>query len=387
MELQTTDVFTNLVKAAKTNRYLVFYGGSSSSKTISVLQYLLLYALKFPRKRIRIVAESIPVLKKGVIRDLQDVVMKEMWSDKRYNKSDMVYRFPNSSTFEFVPGSESGRFKGPRYNITYFDEVNHIAEEVYDQADIRTSHLVISTFNPTARFWLADRFEADKTLVHHSTVLDNPYIGKEIVDALKAKAETNQNFYKVYFLGEWGSLEGVIFEEGKHWEIVDDSKWPTEAKKQRIGLDWGYSRDPNAAVDLRAAKDGLFVKQVLYRKGLVNSEIADYLLQHTGGEAVKVIADSAEPKSIKELQKLGLDIHPSMKGPDSINAGINLLKEHKLLVTASSLELIEELRNYRWAEDKDGNLLGKPIDSYNHCIDAMRYAAYDMFNERLVKFI
>ena len=384
MKLRTTDIFTKLVKAAKSNRYLILYGGSSSSKTISILQYLYLYALKFRQKRIRIVAESVPVLKKGVIRDLQDVVMKELWEDKRYNKSDMVYRFYNGSTFEFVSGGEIGRFKGPRYNITYFDEVNHIAEEVYDQADIRTSHLMISSFNPTSRFWLADRFEAEKTYVHHSTVLDNPYVGKEIVDALKAKAETNQNFYNVYFLGHWGSLEGLIFKEGINWTTVGEM--PSAYSKRRLAVDFGFSNDPTAVVDVMLTADGeLYVDEVEYKRRMINSDIYDTVSRHCPD--CRVIADSAEPKSIEEIYRMGTDIHPSVKGRDSINSGINLLKEYKMRITERSVNVIDELRNYKWAEDKEGQQLDKPIDDFNHSIDALRYAAFDMTRAKDIKFL
>ena len=379
----TTKVFKDLVEAAVDNRYLILYGGSSSSKTISVLQYLVLYALKYPNKRITLTSESIPVMKKTLIADLKDVVMQEAWKLGTFNKSDLTYIFPNGSVFNFVPADEESRFKGPRQDIFYSDEVNHIPERVYDQADIRTKDLVISSFNPTSRFWLADRFENDKTFVHHSTVLDNPFVSPNIIEALKSRAAKDPNFYKVYFLGEWGNLEGLVFEEGRDWDIVESM--PRDFDKRVLAVDFGYSIDPTAIIDIRYFRGELWAREIEYKTGLVNSDIA-YLINKTS-KVTRVVADSAEPKSIEEIHRLGIDIHPSQKGRDSINHGINLLKEFKLNVTKDSVNLIKELRNYSWAKDKDGNMLNKPIDDFNHTIDALRYGVWDMLNKKIITFI
>ena len=382
--IHTTGVFTSLVKGLATNRYAVLYGGSSSSKTISILQYLVIYALKFPKRRIRITSESIPVMKKSVIRDLKDVVLGDAWVEKNFNKGELIYTFPNGSFIEFVPGDEPSRFKGPRYHISYFDEINHIKEEIYDQADIRTSYRVISSFNPASEFWLKDRFDLPNYFVHHSTVNDNSFAPKSVVEALKSKASTNENFYRVYFLGEWGSLEGLIFEENVNWSLIDSlqPKWDERV----IAVDFGFTNDPTSILDIRFNNGELYIKEVAYDTGMLNSDIADYIKRTCPN--CEVVCDSAEPKSIEELKLLGINAKKAFKGKGSILNGINIVKEFKINVTKSSVNTIKEFRNYSWDKDKlTGKLLNKPIDEYNHSMDALRYGVDYLLNRKSVVFI
>jgi phage terminase large subunit len=383
--MRFTSVFYALLDGIQENRYVILYGGSSSSKTISILQYIFLYCMKHDRKRVVLSAESIPKMKRTILADMRDFVMKTFWDESRFNITEMRYTFENGTKMFFVPADEISRWKGMRQDIVYFDEVNDIPEEIYDQADIRTSYRVISSFNPTGRFWLADRFDEESTFVHHSTVLDNEFISKDIVNSLKAKAELNKNFYRVYFLGEWGQLEGVIFEEGVNWDIIEEL--PREYKKRRIGIDFGYSIDPTAIVDVYFDGENYIVDEVIYKKKLGNRQILDALNYRMNFDDVKVVADSSEPKTIDYIKKKGIDIVPSVKGKDSINAGINLMKEHKIYITSRSLNIITEFRNYSWATDNEGTLLSRPIDGFNHSIDAIRYSVFDMMNRKIIKFL
>jgi phage terminase large subunit len=359
-------------------RYLIAYGGSSSSKSISILQSLTLYALRNKNKRITISAESLPVLKKTVIPDWREVVMQGMYSHGAFNKTDMVYTFPTGSIFQFIPADDPARWHGLRQDIVYFDELFHIKQAIYNQADIRTKDKVISSFNPVAEFWITDHFKDTNTYVDHSTYKDNPYISQPIIDALEKRISTDKNFYDVYVLGKFGSLEGLIFKEGVNWNVTTD--WPEQPKKRNMGLDFGFSIDPAAIIEVAYSNGELWLREKLYRTGMTNADLQPYL-------SGRVIADSAEPKSIEELRRLGVDIRPSVKGRDSINAGIQLMKQFKINVTQESTNLIKELRNYSWAENRQGERLTKPIDAFNHGIDAGRYAVQSMFNERNIFFI
>ena len=182
-------------------------------------------------------------------------------------------------------------------------------------------------------------------------------------------------------MGEWGSLSGVIFDEGQNWVI--NPVFPKLFDRRIVGLDFGYSNDPTAALEISVCNGEIYLKELIYETKLLNSDIRAKL--KIGSRAV--VADSAEPKSIAELKKLGLNIYPAQKGKDSINNGINLIKEFKVNVSPDSINLIKELRNYVWAKDKYDNQLTKPIDDFNHLIDAFRYGMFFLMNRKIIKFI
>lgn len=368
-----TSVFDDLRKAIKQHRTLVLYGGSSSSKTISILQYLTIYAIKYPNKVITLVAESYPVLKKTLIQDWKTIIMGDYFDRRRWNGTDMTYTYESGSQFQFMPADDESRYHGPRRDVLYLDEVFYIKKGVYDQASIRTREKVIMSFNPRAEFWVRYLMDEAETWVHHSTYTDNPYVEQTIIDELEKRIKTDPNFHRVYTLGLWGSLEGLIFKEGTHWVITTD--WPEDFKQEIYGLDFGYSIDPAALVHIRYANGQLYIKELLYRREMLNSDISEHLNGLT-------IADSAEPKSIAELQKLGHKVLGSVKGKDSINSGIQLMKQFKINVTNDSLNLIKELRSYQWDEDRHGEQLTKPIDRDQHAIDASRYAINHLFAGR-----
>lgn len=377
MNMYCTPVFEKLVNAAKDNRYLILYGGSSSSKSISVLQYLTLYALKYKNKRITLSAESLPVIKKTIFIDWKSIVMGELFDEKFFNKSEMIYMFPTGSFFQFIPADNPSRFHGLRQDIIYFDELYNINESIYRQASIRTKEKVISSFNPTSQFWIKDDFDDKDTYVLHSTYKDNPAVPQSVIDALKKMIKKDANFARVYLEGKWGNLKGLIFKENINWNIVD--KMPEQYQKRIQGLDFGFSIDPAALLDIRYSNGEIYIDELLYKTNQLNSDIYTYLIPN-----LKVICDSAEPKSIAELRRLGAN---AIKAPDKeINSGLSLMKEFKINITKNSINTIKEFRNYKWAEDNIGNQLKKPIDSFNHSIDAIRYAIRYMFHQKNIFF-
>ena len=379
VKFEFTNVFYQLMAAAKINRYLILYGGSSSSKTISILQWLTLYALKYPNKRITVSSESLPIIKKTIFPDWKLHVMGAIFDEKCMNKTEMVYTFPNGSVFNFIPADDDARWHGLRQDVCYFDELYYINRKIYDQADIRTADKLISSFNPVSPFWVQEVFDDLNTAVLHSTYKDNQFVSQPIKDALEKRIKTDQNFYNVYVLGKFGSYEGVIFQENKHWSITDE--FPQDYSKRILAIDFGFSVDPATCVDVRYSNGEIWLDEVFYDKGMTNADIYEKLV-HTGNHKEFIIGDSAEPKSIVELQLLGVDIDGSMKGKDSINAGIQLMQQFKINVTRDSIHLIKELRNYKWAEDRQGEQLTKPIDNFNDCIDASRYGVFHLFMER-----
>ena len=220
--------------------------------------------------------------------------------------------------------------------------------------------------------WVADRW--NKTLLTYNDNEALPDTIKRDIELNRTKAETSAywaNWWKVYGLGQVGTLQGAIYEDFEVVEGIDVSR----AKFVALGLDWGFSNDPTALVAIYRQGDCLLIQELLYSTGLTNQDIADKLRSLGITRAWEIVADSAEPKSIEEIYRLGFNIKPADKGPDSVRNGIDILKRFKLQVTKDSTNLIKELRSYTWATDKEGKNTGVPIDSFNHACDAMRYVA------------
>ena len=352
-------------------RIKIIQGGTSAGKTYGILPILITKAATYSRTEISIVAESIPHLRRGALKDFLKI-MKETnrYFDERFNKTLLRYEFANGSFIEFFSADDSSKLRGARRDILYINECNNISFESYNELAIRTKKEVFLDFNPANEFWvhteLKDEPDSEFIIL---TYKDNEALDKSIVDQIeknRLKAETSAywaNWWRVYGLGEIGMLEGVIF---SNWKQID--KLPAEAKLIGIGLDFGYTNDPTAAVEIYNYNGTRILNELVYRTGMLNSDIAKILPSN-----VIIYADSSEPKSIDEIKRYGKTIKGVTKGKDSINYGIDVMQQQEYLVTSQSTNLIKELRAYCWDVDKQGTRLNKPIDTNNHAIDALRY--------------
>ncbi len=361
-----------------TARKKVIQGGTSAGKTLAILAVLIDIAAK-NKTEISVVSESIPHLRRGAIKDFAKVMQwTGRWVADRWNKTLLTYNFANGSVIEFFSADSEARLRGARRQVVYINEANNIDFESYYQLAIRTSEAIYIDFNPTHEFWAHTEVlpEQDAELVI-LTYNDNealPDTIKRDIELNRTKAETSAywaNWWKVYGLGQVGTLQGAIYEDFEVVEGIDVSR----AKFVALGLDWGFSNDPTALVAIYRQGDCLLIQELLYSTGLTNQDIADKLRTLGITRAWEIVADSAEPKSIEEIYRLGFNIKPAEKGPDSVRNGIDILKRFKLQVTKDSTNLIKELRSYTWATDKEGKNTGVPIDSFNHACDAMRYVA------------
>lgn len=350
-------------------------GGTSAGKTFGVLPILIDIAAKNKLTEISVVAESIPHLKRGAMKDFKKI-MKETgrWFDSRWNATDFKYTFANGSEIEFFSADNDAKLRGARRDYLYMNEANNMVFHAYTELASRTKLGVYLDWNPTNEFWfhteLQNDDDVDFIIVNY---LDNeacPESALNFINKAKEKAKTSSywdNWYRVYGLGELGILEGVIFE---NYEIIDNI--PAEAKLIGYGLDFGYSNDPTALVAVYDYDGKIICDECIYSTSLLNSDIINLMTQD---KRLPIWADSAEPKSIEEIRRAGFNIKPVVKGADSITFGISVLQEKEMLITKSSINLIKELRAYSWDSDKTGKKLNKPIDNMNHAMDALRYFA------------
>jgi phage terminase large subunit len=368
MFLRTTS--TNKILKLK-KRVRIIQGGTSAAKTYGILSVLIARASAVHGLEVSVVAESIPHLRRGALKDFIKL-MKWMnkWNENQFNKSLLTYQFLNGSSFEFFSADDSSKLRGARRDVLYINECNNVTFESYNELAIRTKKAIYLDFNPANEFWvhteLKDEPDADFIIL---TYKDNEALDKSIIDQIeknREKALTStywSNWWRVYGLGEIGMLEGVIF---SNWKQIDSI--PSDARLIGIGLDFGYTNDPTAAVEVYTWNGQRILNELVYRTGMINSDIAKILPDN-----VPIYADSSEPKSIEEIRRYGKTIKGVTKGKDSINFGIQIMQSQEYLITSNSVNLIKELRGYIWDTDKTGVRLNKPIDFNNHSIDAIRY--------------
>jgi phage terminase large subunit len=347
-------------------------GGTSAGKTYAILPILIHIAASNPLTEISVVAESIPHLKRGAMKDFKKILAEtDRWHETLWNASDFKYTFPNGSQIEFFSADNDAKLRGARRDWLYMNECNNMTFHSYTELASRTKQGVYLDWNPTNTFWFHTELQQDNDVdfltINYTDNEACPESALNFILKAKEKAEQGnsfwQNWYKVYGLGEIGNLEGVIF---NNWQQVD--KIPVEAKLIGLGCDFGYTNDPTALIEVYTYNGKRYVNELMYRSGMLNSDIAKVL-----PKGVIVYADSSEPKSIDEIKRYGIMIKGVTKGKDSIKYGIDVMQQQEYFVTSQSENLIKELRSYSWDKDKEGKKLNRPIEYFNHAIDALRY--------------
>jgi phage terminase large subunit len=355
--------------ASMKKRIRIIQGGTSASKTISILLYLIAYAQTDKKKTLTsVVSESIPHLKRGAIRDFKNI-MKEhnYWKDSNWSASDSIYTFETGSQIEFFSTDNGDKLRGARRDRLFMNEANNNTFDAFEQLEVRTKDFIILDYNPTNEFWalteLKDRRDDVDFII--LTYKDNEGLPPEIIASIEQR-KNRKSWWRVYGEGQLGEVEGRIY---TGWQIIESI--PHEARLERRGLDFGYTNDPTAIVDIYYYNGGYILKEICYTKGMSNKQIVDTILAQP--KQVMVIADSAEPKSIDEIRSYGINIQPATKGQGSLNQGIQYVQDQTISLTNDSINLIKEYRNYLWATDKTGKSLNEPEGGLDHALDAVRY--------------
>ena len=360
----------NKILALK-KRVKIIQGGTSAGKTFGILPILIDKCAKEKGLEVSVVAETIPHLRRGALKDFLKIMRwTGRYVEDRFNATLLKYEFANGSTIEFFSADNASKLRGARRDVLYINECNNVTFDAYQELSIRTKKEIYLDFNPANEFWvhkeLKDEPDSDFVIL---TYKDNEALDQSIVTIIEKnrdKAATSNywaNWWRVYGLGEIGSLEGVVFD---NWKEID--KLPDDARLIGIGLDFGYTNDPTAAIEVYNWNGKRIVNELVYSTGMLNSDIARIL-----PTAVTIYADSSEPKSIEEIRRFGKTIKGVTKGKDSIKYGIDVMQRQEYLVTKQSTNLIKELRAYCWDVDKHGVRLNNPAGGNDHAIDALRY--------------
>lgn len=358
--------------ASLSKRIRAIPGGTSASKTISNLLYLIARAQSDKTPTLTsIVAESFPHLRRGAMRDFL-MILKEhgYYKDNRWSESNSIYTFETGSQIEFFSVDQPEKVRGARRDRLFINEANNVQFSAFEELEVRTKEFILLDWNPTSTFWYYEEVKGKRSDVEELTLTykDNEALSPEIIASIEQRRE-RKGWWQVYGLGQLGEVEGLIY---RGWQQITEI--PFEARLERYGIDFGYSNDPTAIVAVYYYNGGFILDEIAFQKGLSNKQIADILLNQP--KKALVIADSAEPKSIDEIRAYGINIQPTVKGKDSVRQGIQAIQEQQISVTQRSVNVWKASKNYMWAADKLGNFLSpnEPDHLWSDAMDATRYA-------------
>ena len=348
-------------------------GSARSGKTYNILIFLIEYILSHSGMGMSVVRKTLPALKGSVLRDFKEILYKlNVYNDKDFNKSELIYQFPNGSWVEFFSCDNEVKLRGRKRDILFVNEANELSEIEWKQLKMRTTTFSIIDFNPsfTEDHWINTVNDDPDTYFFISTYKNNPFLEETIVKEIEKLKDTSKNLWRVYGLGLRGVIEGLIFPEVRTIE-----EFPMNLKHEFIGMDFGYTNDVTAIVRVGWRDKSLYVDELEYKTEMLTGDIVRRLKSDCLYD--KIISESADPRLVEEISRAGLNIHPVTKYAGSIEAGLTKMQEYKIYVTTRSIHTLKEFRNYTYRQNKDGAWTNQPIDAFNHSIDAIRYVVLE----------
>lgn len=343
-------------------------GSSRSGKTYNTLLWLIVYTYNHKDTKVSVVRATLPALKGSVLMDFKDIMTKlGIWNENSFNKTELIYTFPNKSVFEFFSCDSEQKLRGRKRDILFVNEANELTQIMWQQLKMRTTKFAILDYNPSFsdEHWICDVNKEEKTYHFVTTYKDNiQNLEQPIIDEIESLRHKNPTLWKIYGEGKQAIVEGLVFQ---NFETIADL--PTQIDKTFVGIDYGYTNDPTAIVEVGIEGENLYIREIAYQTHLMTNEIAQILKK----QGKKVISESADPRMIDELARAGVNIVPVQKYKGSIEAGIAKMQTMKIHITKDSTNVIKEFKNYTYEKNREGKYLNTPIDMFNHAIDATRY--------------
>jgi phage terminase large subunit len=356
-------------------RIIIHQGSSRSGKTYALCQYIIYLLTKRKDKLVITVArKTLPALKGSVYRDFIEIAQKVgIYYLAEINKAELTFKYKNHLV-EFISLDNEMKVRGRKRNICWLNEANEFYLSDFEQLALRTSERILCDFNPSdVIHWLYDIGNRSDAELFITTFEDNAFLDEEIRKEILRMKETDADRWRVFGLGlranfktgaiydNWNWIEYKDFLDKEHCEIA-------------YGIDFGFSNDPTTIIEVRRKNDRLYIHELLYKKGLTNQDLYQEIKQLKLEEEL-FICDSAEPKSIEELKRLGLYVKPSQKGKDSVLNGISTIKEYTVYASKESKNLFTEYQYYVWESNRDGERINKiKQNGQDHLMDALRYS-------------
>ena len=375
MKVKTNKVFKHLKESNR--KITIEQGGTRSGKTYNILMFIIFdYCLRNRNKIVTVCRKTFPALRSSVMRDFIEILRSHnMYSEEYHNKSNSEYHL-NGNLVEFISLDQPQKVRGRKRNLLFINEANELDFEDWQQLVFRTEDKIILDYNPSDEYhWIYDKVkDRDDADFYITTYLDNPFLEPSIKAEIERLRDTDEQYWQIYGLGQKGISKATIF------NFTETNVIPEDAEFVSYGADAGYTNDPTTLVSVYKKDYNLYIKEHLYQTQMTTVDIHNKW-KHIGITREPIYFDSAEPRLIEELRRMGWNVRPSIKGADSVNAGIDLLKRFKIHIYKDSHNAIQEFRNYKWQEDKSGKLMNKPVDKNNHLIDATRYATYSVLSK------
>ena len=374
IKVQSNVVFKHLVTSDK--KIIINQGGTRSGKTYNILLFIIFYyCLRNSKKVITICRKTFPALRATVLRDFLSILRKyHLYREDKHNKSSSEY-YLFGNLIEFISLDQPVKVRGRKRDLLFINEANELYYEDWQQLLFRTSEKIILDYNPSEEYhWIYDKIiTRDDASFLKTNYLDNPFLEKTLVDEIERLKYTDEQYWQIYGLGEKGISKAIIF------NYYEYNILPSQAEFIAMGMDFGFTNDPTSLVGVWMDGLDLYIKEYLYRNMMTTNDIHNKLKEVITNQVI--YADSSEPRTIEELRRMGWRIRASLKGRDSVNAGIDLLKRYKIHIYKDSVNAIQEFRNYKWKEDRSGKLTNIPEDKHNHITDAVRYATYSILSK------
>lgn len=376
--MKTTHVFSKLLKC--NSRIVINQGGTSSSKTYSILQLLYLIALKKQGSHISIVSHTFPHLKRGAMKDFFNILKSEnLYKEENHNMSNKTYHV-GRSIIEFFSTDSGEKVRGARRDYLYINECDNIDFETFNQLEVRTKERIFLDYNPSREFWVHTNLMIGNNYKYDfikSTYKDNPYLHPNIISSIESRRYSDINWWKVFGEGELGFSEEQIW---THWKICNSIP---NSDNYCYGLDFGFNH-PTALIKVTELEGNYYAEELIYESNLTNQDIIGKIKDLNINKNKEIYADWARPENIREIYLAGYNIKDAKK---DVKKGIDSVRSKNLFIHSNSHNLISEIKSYSWKKDREGKLLEEPIKIKDDACDALRYAIHSWTQAEVKKIM